>query len=228
MKTKEKLEARKLRKEKGWPLNKIAKHLNVSKGTVSVWVRDVELTEEQKEILQQLNPIFNRQELGNKVKAEKYRKLRLDYQNKGREKVKNGCSDLYKECCMLYWAEGSKGRNIVGFSNTDSHMIKMFTDFLLQEFDVEVQDISVSTHVYLNNGLTFEDIRQYWNNLLGLSDENWRKSQINVLPKSSKKKQVRRHPYGVCRIRLGRTDIVQEIFGAIKEISGIKNEELWL
>ena len=50
MKLEEKLIARKLR-NKGLSLNEIIKKTGFAKGSVSVWVRDIQLTPEQKKIL---------------------------------------------------------------------------------------------------------------------------------------------------------------------------------
>ena len=59
MKTDEKRKARKLRSVYGWSVRRIAKHVGVSKGSVSLWVRDIELTEKQKEHLLQSLPEFD-------------------------------------------------------------------------------------------------------------------------------------------------------------------------
>ena len=47
MKTEERFLARQLRKEEGLSIGKIASRLGVSKSSVSLWVRDIELTNEQ-------------------------------------------------------------------------------------------------------------------------------------------------------------------------------------
>jgi len=64
MKTKERKEARRIRAEEGAPLNEICKRLKVSKSSVSLWVRDIELTIEQKNKLLLNNPAFNGQTIG--------------------------------------------------------------------------------------------------------------------------------------------------------------------
>jgi len=69
MKLKEKKEAIELRK-KGWSINKIYKHLNVGKGTVSLWVRDVHVDEEL------------RNKLDRKLKFDKDRAVKLFLEGK--------------------------------------------------------------------------------------------------------------------------------------------------
>jgi transposase-like protein len=51
MKTVERNRARQLRREGGASVKELARLLGVSKSTVSIWVRDIELTESQREAL---------------------------------------------------------------------------------------------------------------------------------------------------------------------------------
>ena len=51
MKTAERATARQLRKEFGLPITEIARRIGVSKASVSLWVRDVELTTAQRAAL---------------------------------------------------------------------------------------------------------------------------------------------------------------------------------
>ena len=99
MKEEEKSKARKLR-YKGWAITKIAKELNVSKGSVSVWVRDIKLSNIQREALNK-----NKTNLfASASNVDKYRNIRLGYQKDGAIKAKDNDHN-HKAMCMLYWAE---------------------------------------------------------------------------------------------------------------------------
>ena len=229
MKVKEKSEARRLRKEEGLPLGEIAKRLNVAKSSVSLWVRDVELTEEQKLVLLEKNPIYNRQLMGCETRRLNARQVRLDAQMKGREKAKN-CSDLYKMGCMLYWAEGSKGRNQLVFCNSDPDMMILFKKFLDKEFSIDQDKYRIHIYVYLDCKLSIQDIERYWLDLLKLRENKLNKSVIchkskHIASKGLKKGKL---VYGVCRLVVNSSRITQQIFGSIKELSGVKNDEKWL
>ena len=54
-----------------------------------------------------------------------------------------------------------------------------------------------------------------------------RKSFVNPLPTSSSGKKKNKLPYGVCTLTLGRTEILQHIYGAIQEYAGF-DEPRWL
>ena len=72
----------------GWSLGEISIEINASsKGQVSVWVRDVALTDEVKQILKDKNPANGGMgSIGNPQKcSETWRKKRRQYQQEGKE-----------------------------------------------------------------------------------------------------------------------------------------------
>ncbi|MBA3533585.1 MAG: hypothetical protein H0T73_16825, partial [Ardenticatenales bacterium] len=127
-------EARRLRQE-GKAINEIARILGVSKASVSVWVRDIELTEEQKAQLTKQQRSFKAQSAGAQANREKFREFRIAYQEAGRSKAREG-SSLHMAGCMLYWAEGTKARTQVNFANSDPNMVRFFMRFLREEVDI--------------------------------------------------------------------------------------------
>lgn len=81
-------------------------------------------------------------------------------------------------------------------------------------------------HCYLGNGLTLDEIHDYWLNLLRLSGSQVRKGAVNVQPVSSQQKG-RKLIYGVCHLSVTSTRYVQHIYGAIQEYTCINKPE-WL
>jgi len=59
MKTRERNEARRLRREEGRSVKEIERLLGVSRSTASLWVRDIPLTAAQRASLKRRNPIYN-------------------------------------------------------------------------------------------------------------------------------------------------------------------------
>ena len=80
--------ARQLRREQGLSINQICKQLSVSKSSVSLWVRDVELTETQKEELNRQHFAHRGQAAGGATNAAKFRALREQYQQEGRQRAR--------------------------------------------------------------------------------------------------------------------------------------------
>jgi AcrR family transcriptional regulator len=137
--------ARKLRKE-GLPYKRIAARLGVSPGSVYLWTKDIELTEEQ--VAANLrgpggpqNPEHVRRRAA--AWAARCRAARAVSQDDGREAARTG-DLLHLAGCMLYWAEGAKARNAVRFTNSDPHMLRFFRHFLVDALGIEPADIHMS------------------------------------------------------------------------------------
>jgi hypothetical protein len=128
---------------------------------------------------------------------------------------------------MLYWAEGTKGRNTVVFANSDVAMLVFFRRFLTQSLGVRVEEISLRLNVYTNNGLSISEIERHWLEWLELPATCLRKHCLNHMPTSSSGQARNKLPYGVCAIRVGSTRAVQHIYGAIQEYTGF-DEPAWL
>jgi len=128
--------------------------------------------------------------------------------------------------CMLYWAEGAKGRNQLQFANSDPLMARFFVDFLRRYFDLE-DEIRITCHLYADHLAKQAEVEHFWLDSLGLPTTALRKSVVNVYSKYSKRKRVGNLPFGTCRVVVSRTSVTQTIFGAIQEIGGF-TREAWL
>jgi AcrR family transcriptional regulator len=226
VKTRERELARRIRREEGAPINEIARRVGVSKSSVSSWVRDVELTAAQRQGLLDRNPAYNRQLSGWTKLAERRRAERIAFQEDGRRRAR------YREPgfvagCMLYWAEGSKKRNQLQFSNSDPMMARFFVEFLKTHFGLCGEQIRITCHLYADHLERQVEIERYWLDALGLPRESLRKSVVNVYSKYSKRKRVGTLPFGTCRVVVSRTWVTQTIFGAIQELGGF-TREAWL
>jgi len=224
MKPEKKIEAIELRK-KGESIKSISLKLGVSKGSVSLWVRNVELTKEQRLKLDR------GREMSFVTRIKKERQKRLSLQNEGRELVKKYCNDRgFVIGCMLYWAEGSKGRGDVSVSTSDLDMLKIFVEFLIRYFGVKKEQFQVFCRYYTDLSEKGEP-EKYWIHNLGLDSKNLRGSCVNYYPKSDemvKKKYAHgKLKYGTCRTKINSVTIMQKIFGAIQELGGFNREE-WL
>jgi transposase-like protein len=98
MKTAERKIARELRRQQGLSIKTLARMLGVSVSSVSVWVRDIELTAAQREALR---PCAVAAGAANAARArERHRKA----QHRGREAARRA-QPLHTAGCMLIWAD---------------------------------------------------------------------------------------------------------------------------
>lgn len=189
-------------------------------------MRDIELTPEQRQELLERNPAYNRQDSGWTKVAERRRAERIAYQEDGRRRARRR-DPGFVAGCMLYWAEGAKGRNQLQFANADPVMARYFVDFLKVHFGLRGDEIRITCHLYADHLEQQDEIEQHWLDALGLPRQSLRKSVVNVYSKYSKRKRLGNLPFGTCRVVVSRTWVTQTIYGGIQELGGF-TRDAWL
>jgi transcriptional regulator with XRE-family HTH domain len=217
--------ARRLRREEGLALRVIAARLGVAVSSVSLWTRDIKLTEAQHERLREANPIYNRQLRGQGGRSASARAVRLAAQDHGRAMARQGIPE-HLAGCMLHWAEGSNARNSVVFTNSDPEMLRAYLRFLRGPCEVDNKRISLSINCHLNNGVSLAEIEAWWLAQLGLPATALRAATVN---RPSRASRWRRNVliYGTARLCVHSTFLIQSIYGAIQEYAGFDRTE-WL
>ena len=225
MKLREQREARSMRRDDGLALSEIAIRLKVSKSTVSVWVRDIILSDAQVSHLAASNPVYNGQFLASQLSKTRAQTARKAYQEAGRAFA--GTKDpLHIAGCTLYWAEESKGRCDVAFTNSDPEMLAFFIRFLEVCYKVLKSEITLYVNCF-DDQASVTETEEFWLARLELPRTQLRKTTLNYFSARSKQQRVTKLKHGTCRLVVHRTEIVQNIFGAIQEHAGIQGER-WL
>jgi hypothetical protein len=128
---------------------------------------------------------------------------------------------------MLYWAEGSKARNVAQLVNADPDLLATFLTFLRSSYTVPDDRVALSVNCFLGNGLSLEQIQHWWLDRLRLPTGCLRKAIVNRPSSASRQRKGHVLPYGTARLSVHSTFIVQSIYGAIQEYAGIDRPE-WL
>ena len=210
-----------LRREEGRSVRELAALLGVSRSSISLWVRDIELTTEQREAL--------RRRMGARIDGSRANAVialerRKEAQASGRARARHG-ELLHVAGCMLFWAEGSRSRNTVEFVNSDPAMVKFFVSFLRSCYAVPDSKVRVTCNLFADHESRQRQIEDFWLELVGLSRACLRKTTVNRYSKYSQKKRRNKLPYGTCRITVCDTRLVQNLYGAIQEYGGFDREE---
>lgn len=210
--------SREMRSE-GASLPEIVAVVCVPRNTVYYWIRDILLSDEQNKVIaakKKAGGMHGHMKASEALKS-KYAKNRENFRSIGREEAKG--SLLHAMGCMLFWAEGSKKRNTVIFTNTDSSMIEIFHRFLLEEMKVDAAKIRYDCTVHDDPGnLCKDECASIWASSLGVE-----KSRINVSLSKDKRKLKRRynkHSAGIFVISYHDVKVAQRIFGAIEGYAG--------
>ncbi len=209
MKFKEKEIARKLRFN-GDSIKDIASQLNISKGSVSLWVRDIKLTKEQ------LTRLSSK---GQKLDViERRRTTRLANENRRRQLIIDSASveikdiskrELWLIGIMLYWAEGGKTQSMVRFSNSDPQMIKIIMAFFRRI--CHTPEEKFRGHIHIHPHLDYKAAENYWSSIAKIPLSQFYKTyrKMNV---SSKNK---RHtlPFGTMDVYICKKELLLKIQG---------------
>jgi predicted transcriptional regulator len=190
----EKMKAVKLR-ETGSSISDISKILCVSRGSVSAWVKDVEISTSKKEILDRRSHSTEA--------VEKRRQTRLKNEKNKREALMHEASlevssvsrrELWLIGTMLYWAEGGKTQRMVRFSNGDPEMIRT----MIQYFTVvcEVDEAKLRGYIHIHDHLDVDASEKYWQKVSGIPGGQFYKTYRKPMTPSKR----RTLPYGVMDI----------------------------
>lgn len=174
------IKARKLR-QNGESIKSIAKQLNVTKGTVSLWVTDINLTIEQLENLRQAS--LNGAERGRfksaLLKKEKRNKIIEQLRHEGIQKLENIRErEFFIAGLALYWAEGGKKNRRVEFCNSDSRMIKFLLDWLVTFFKVDLPQIKCTIGINEIHREREQKVKEFWTQEIGVSLEQFTKTSF--------------------------------------------------
>lgn len=166
--------ALKLRK-KGASYSDIKSSLGVSKSTLSLWLRDMPLSEKRIKELRDNNP--KRIERYINTMSEK-RKDKLDKAYllaKSKVGVISG-RDLFIGGIFLYMGEGSKTtKGTTALTNTNPAILKIFVKWLYLH-DVNKEKIKIQLHLYKD--MNIKKQIKYWSKTLSIPESQFRKPHI--------------------------------------------------
>ena len=207
----QRLEARKLR-EKGWSIKSIARELNVSKSTASIWCEDISLTSAQQQLLQR-----NVKEAGAwgrflGAKANRRKKLMVIEDASKWAKQKIGAlseRDLLIAGTALYWAEGSKkGVNRFTFVNSDPAMIKLMCEWLEKVIGISKTDLYPRIAINSIHEPRIDTVLKFWSSLLDVPKGQFRRPTFIKTP--PKKIYANYHEYyGILRLSVRNSSFIR-------------------
>lgn len=215
MKATEKTIALQLRSE-GMSIKDIANKISVAKSSVSIWVRNVELTSRQKEQLtikgHTIEAIEKRRI--SRLKNEKAKRdLVIDASKKNVPRISN--RQLWLMGLMLYWGEGGKTRRTVRFSNSDPDLIKIMMMFF-REICLVPED-KFRGHVHIHESLDHKNAENYWSNISNINIKQFYVTYRK--PNKSSQNKKNSLPYGTMDVYVLDTNLFYKIVGWSRGIS---------
>ncbi len=207
-----KIEATKLRKL-GLSYGNISKKLKVAKSTLSLWLKDVELTATQKKEL------YTKQafalNLGpNSQKNRRQREVEAIVKEAAKEVDSIVSLDVYRFFGVaLYWAEGSK-KMMFNMTNSDPNLVLFWVRWLDKIFKIKPKTLKARLNIYPQQ--SEQQLKEFWSELTGMPTDNFGKSYIKPVNKNYKKNNLY---YGTIRIEVPKsTDLRYRVYGWLKVI----------
>lgn len=203
-----KLRATALR-EKGLSYSEIRKFINVSKSTLSGWLKDIKLTDEHKKRLSRLQATAY---LG----AKKIQARSIAHHNEIKHAAKNEVlslinNPLFISGLMLYWAEGGKRSGQVQFSNSDPEMIKLMMKWF-REF-CKVPENKFRIGLFVHSLHVKENYLEFWSKVTFLPTNQFNRPYIKPTIFSNRKNKLYE---GTCVIKIHNRDLLSRMLGWIE------------
>jgi hypothetical protein len=196
MKAAERERARTLRLE-GMSINDILKRVPAAKSSISTWVRDIELTEEQIAAMASKSAAARERTIQTKrIKREAriggwFREAEQEY-----EVLSQNVRFMFG--LALYIGEGSKRKEAaLEISNCDPGVIRKAILFFE---DIGIKRAKMRCRINLHPHLPEEEVLAYWRGITGFNAcQFWKVSR--AVSSASQGKTFNRQPYGTCVIQ---------------------------
>ncbi len=207
MKLRAKNRATALRK-KGLSYKEILREVKISKSTLSVWLRDIELTQEQ------IKRLTNKMDRVRYVVAKRKVAARVERTKKivdaarieARLLIKN---PLFISGTSLYWAEGAKNSTeSVKFANSDEKMILLAMRWLREVCEVPEKKFRI--HIHIHDLHSRHKVNNYWSKITGIPLGQFYKPYIKPSSLGHRKNILYN---GTCSITVGDKALFRRIMG---------------
>lgn len=199
----------------GKSYSEIRKIINVSKSSLSLWLKDVILTDEQ---------VFGLKM--KKVRAvERYKKSMSIRREKRRDKCYKeqkrkwlplSNREEFLAGLFLYWGEGNKAStSSINISNTDPRVIRFGYYWMKSCLKIPEDKVFIMLHLYTD--MDIEEETNYWSQEIGMKRSQFKRPYI----KNSLRSDIDQKGFGhgTCGLWAFKTEIKQEILMAIQAIS---------
>jgi len=199
-------------RKKGLSIKDINKRLGIPLSTLSGWLKKVELTKEQKVVL---DGKWKQALVDARIKAvlwhNEQKKLRLEQAEKQAIEVLskidiNNVNILDLTLSLLYLGEGSKKSGATSMGNSDPQILKFFITILKNNYGIKKEDIKCELHLRADQDP--EEIREYWSKELGVPIKNFTKTSLDIRTLG---RPTYSHYKGVCMVRCGNIAIQRKL-----------------
>ena len=200
-------------RKKGMSYSQIKKKLDVSKSTLSYWLKNMPLPKKRLDELQRSSSVIEK--IRETKRKKKEARLLEIYKTVSKDIGSLSSREFLVAGFFLYWAEGGKTKPYtISLSNTDPSMIRCYVQWLVL-LGVPKNKILVRLHLYSDMDIRKE--MSFWSKEIDVPRSYFRKPYI----KKSKFSNVTHATFGhgTCNIIVNGRDISEYVLQGIKRIS---------
>ena len=201
----------------GLSYSEIRKSIDVSKSTLSLWLKDIGLTHEQKNRLTRLQATAY---LGAKKIQARSLAHHKEIREAARKEAQGRLNDpFFIAGLMLYWAEGSKNAGSVLFSNSDPEMIRLMMKWFRKFCDVPEKKFRIG--FFIHSLHIKENYSDFWSKITSLPLSQFNRPYVKPTIFSIRKNKLYE---GTCVIKIHNRDLLSRILGWIDGVKGMGEE----
>lgn len=194
-------------RHEGRSYNEIARMVGVSKSTLSLWLRDVPLTDEHRAALAERRNAPTRQ----RAETRKALRLRRNESIIAEARADIGAvseRELFLAGVVAYWAEGAKNKpwarnRGVNFMNSDPGMITLFLGWLRL---LGIGPERLSFRVYIHESAEIEVAVRFWANVVHVSPDTFLRTSVKRHSPRTNRKNVGADYHGCLCVRVRRSN----------------------
>lgn len=195
----------------GFSYSQIKNTLKVSKGSLSLWLKEFPLSDRRLRELRDNSQI--RIEKTRETKRRKKEQRRQEVYKKVSLDVEKSKDPFFVAGFYLYWGEGTKTAEYsVSFTNTDPTMTRCFIQWIAL-LGVPVNKLKVKLHIYSDQNE--KKLKEYWSNQTGVPLENFNKTYIKT-SELGRKTYKGMYGHGTCVIFYHNRDMYEYVLAGVK------------
>lgn len=172
----EKAQAILLRRE-GCSYKEILERIDVSKSSLSLWLRDLPLTEREIKFLKKRRidgMARGRVRAATTLHERRIVREKLLFIKAKNDFVKFSSSPLFRVGIALYWAEGSKRDSGFAFVNSDPAMIRYMCQWI--DLFLGIPRASLKARLFIHRPYAHEGLESFWSDYTGIPASRFNKT----------------------------------------------------
>jgi len=209
----------------GQSYREISNTLSVNKSTLNGWLKNVEITSDQKNKLHQ-------QWLAGLAKArskagERNRQAKIDRIQEGKivakkllENMPLNNAELELFLAGLYLGEGFKIKNRYGLGNANPSIVLLFVTLIRKLYPIKEERLRAAIFGRADQNST--NLIRYWSKILNIPSNQFHKTQLD---QRTKNKTTHANYYGVCAVSYNDSRLQRRILAISEEMVKYSNNQ---